>query len=100
MPLCESQPSHPLLFVNALLVFVPETHFDIPQGGRRREEEEGGLGGSWVLISAELLPKMPCRKLSFILLVDFGEFELFDNWEKAARSTVKCCYRDTRVSTS
>lgn len=67
------------MFVNAPLVFVPETHFDIPQGGRRREEEEGG---SWVLISAELLPKMPCRELSFILLVDFGEFELFDNWEK------------------
>lgn len=75
MLLRNSQPSHPLLFLNALLVFVPETHFDIPRGG----------GGSWVLISAELLPKMPCRELSFILLVDFGEFELFDNRGKSSQ---------------
>lgn len=69
-------------------------------GEEERGRGGGGLGGSWVLISAELLPKMPCRELSFILLVDFGKFELFDNWEKAARSTAKCCYQDTRVRTS
>lgn len=70
-------------------------------------EEERGRGGGGVggvmgvdFCWASAKESFPCRELSFILLVDFGKFELFDNWEKAARSTAKCCYQDTRVRTS